>query len=531
MTRNVVNLDALIPREDLAAPVEANADIPGLKISDLKPGLIYSWLRKPDFQRETANWSPEQVADLVETFANGNIIPAVILWQNGQRVFVIDGAHRLSALIAWAQDDYGAGSISATHYQNSIPEQQKAMHEATKKLVAERVGSYSAHELAAQFQKADNPDILKRAATIGFKGIDVQWIKNANVEQARSAFFRINQGGTEIDSTEKRILYAKDSAVAIASRAISRGGTGHSYWNKFQEPERSQIEAFAAEIHNLLFTPALNLPIKTLDVPLAGFGYGASVLPFAFDLVSLANELSIPDSTNKKRNLKDNLKDDPNGKETIQFLRTAKKGAELLLSNDPASLGLHPALYFYTSSGAFQREALFNVLAWTTQLVASNQIIPFLKVRAAFEKLLIDRPVLSKPAVHKLGSGGRSRKRMVQLYDRMLALLEAGNSTDDTWTTIISEAEFKFLATDDLEQKQQVHDGKPHGSFSRASKSAGFLDQALPTAAKCALCGGLLHVNGIVTDHIKDKALGGSSASANAQPVHPRCNSEKAALA
>lgn len=92
MTRNVVNLDALIPREDLAAPVEANADIPGLKISDLKPGLIYSWLRKPDFQRETANWSPEQVADLVETFANGNIIPAVILWQNGQRVFVIDGA-------------------------------------------------------------------------------------------------------------------------------------------------------------------------------------------------------------------------------------------------------------------------------------------------------------------------------------------------------------------------------------------------------------------------------------------------------
>jgi hypothetical protein len=91
MTRNVVNLDALLPRQDLASPAEAAADIPGLKLTDLEPGLIYNWLRKPDFQRETANWSPEQVADLIETFAKGNIIPSIILWQSGQRVFVIDG--------------------------------------------------------------------------------------------------------------------------------------------------------------------------------------------------------------------------------------------------------------------------------------------------------------------------------------------------------------------------------------------------------------------------------------------------------
>ena len=61
MTRNVVNLDALLLRDDLAAPTVGSGDIPGLKITDLEPGLIYSWLRKPDFQRETANWSPEQV--------------------------------------------------------------------------------------------------------------------------------------------------------------------------------------------------------------------------------------------------------------------------------------------------------------------------------------------------------------------------------------------------------------------------------------------------------------------------------------
>jgi Protein of unknown function DUF262 len=109
MSRNVVNLDALLPRQDLASPAEASADLEGLKLSDLEPGLIFAFLRKPDFQRETANWSPEQVADLIETFVKGNIIPSIILWQSGQRVFVIDGAHRLSALIAWVRDDYGAG--------------------------------------------------------------------------------------------------------------------------------------------------------------------------------------------------------------------------------------------------------------------------------------------------------------------------------------------------------------------------------------------------------------------------------------
>lgn len=268
--RNQVNLDALIPREDLSAPADGGADIHGLKIGDLKPGLIYSWLRKPDFQRETANWTPDQVAGLIETFANGNIIPAIILWQNGQRVFVIDGAHRLSALIAWAQDDYGAGTLSAKFYQNSVPDNQRSMHDVTKKLVEQRVGSYTAHELAAQFQKADDPSLLKRAATIGFKGIDVQWIKNADIEQARGAFFRINQGGTEIDATETRILRARNSALAITSRAIARGGTGHTYWGKFEPHIRQEIESLGAKSANFYSIHRFRFHLRLLTCRLLG---------------------------------------------------------------------------------------------------------------------------------------------------------------------------------------------------------------------------------------------------------------------
>src|SRR5258705_168952 len=55
---NIVNLDALIRRADLAAPGEAAEDITSLPVTGLAPkGFLYPALCKPDFQRETADWT------------------------------------------------------------------------------------------------------------------------------------------------------------------------------------------------------------------------------------------------------------------------------------------------------------------------------------------------------------------------------------------------------------------------------------------------------------------------------------------
>ena len=117
-----VNLDALLPRADLVTRGESAGDVPALSVLGLSPkGFLYPVLRKPDFQRETSNWSPEQVTDLVATFVGGDLIPAIILWRSGPHVFVIDGAHRLSAIIAWLHDDYGDGEKSRRYFQGSIP--------------------------------------------------------------------------------------------------------------------------------------------------------------------------------------------------------------------------------------------------------------------------------------------------------------------------------------------------------------------------------------------------------------------------
>src|SRR5438309_10445166 len=99
-----VDLDAMIPREDFAVEEETYALdlIKHLPITHLaNDSHVLKLLRKPDFQRETNHWSPDQVVSLLESFFDSEVIPSLILWKAPRYIFVIDGGHRLSALRAW----------------------------------------------------------------------------------------------------------------------------------------------------------------------------------------------------------------------------------------------------------------------------------------------------------------------------------------------------------------------------------------------------------------------------------------------
>jgi hypothetical protein len=357
---NVVNLDALIRREDLASSSEAADDARSLTIAGLEPkGLLFPALCKSDFQRETASWSPEQVADLICTFLRRDLIPAIILWRSGANVFVIDGAHRLSALIAWVHDDYGDGSISRKFFHDYIPQEQKNAATKTRDLVKAEVGSYLDHKIAVEHPQNVRPDVAIRAPRFGWQEITAQWINNADHDKAEKSFFRINRGGTVISPIESRILKSRNSATALAARAILRAGTGHNYWSKFTPEIQGKIESLGGEIYKVLFEPGLSLPVKTLDVPMAGPGYGPNVLPFLFDLINLVNIVSVPDSSHK-RDRNDTFPDDPDGETTIKYLTTVRSVAWWLCSSHSSSLGLHPALYFYSASGDFQPTAFLS---------------------------------------------------------------------------------------------------------------------------------------------------------------------------
>jgi hypothetical protein len=520
---NIANLDALIRRADLAAPGEAAEDITALPVMGLgAKGLLYPALRKPDFQRETANWSPEQVADLIATFARRDLIPAVILWRSGPHVFVIDGAHRLSALIAWVHDDYGDGDVSRKFFHDFIPIEQKKAADKTRDLVKETVGSFLDHELAIEYPKAARPDVAERAARIGWQDIPAQWIRNADHDRAEKSFFRINQGGTKIDPTERRILAARKSPTALAARAVLRAGTGHNYWEKFDAEARDKIEKLGGEIHELLYQPPLSLPVKTLDIPVAGQGYGPHVLPLVFDLINLSNEVSVPDSSNKRPSKRDEeqLTEDTDGSKTIAYLINARATVWRLCSTHASSLGLHPALYFYSPTGVFQAAAFLSFVSLFKEYSTAD-FLDFIKVRSGFEAFIMGHRSITE-AVRKLGSGSRSRPRVLSLYKAIFKHLHEGQTPDQTFGKLALLPEYSFLFQEAVEDMFTDGEGKP---FPRDVKGAAFLRDALPTAPKCVTCGGLLHRNGMQTGHVVHKRDGGSGEVSNAVMQHPFCNS------
>jgi hypothetical protein len=517
-TTNVVNLDAMIRRADLAAPGEAGEDVPALSIPQLeRTGFLYPALRKPDFQRETAHWSPEQVADLIATFARRDLIPAVILWRAGPNVFVIDGAHRLSALIAWVHDDYGDGDVSRKMFQD-IPEEQAVAADKARQLVNEQIGSYRDHKLALERPDKVLPAIAERASRIGWQNIPAQWIQTPDHERAEKSFFRINQGGTKIDPTERRIINARSSATALASRAILRAGSGHNYWHKFDANTRQQIEMLGKELYELLFTPTLFLPVKTLDVPLAGQGYGAHVLPFVFDLVNFINDVPVADSSNKRITKEETFEADPDGSKTVEYLLNSRDVVQRICSNYASSLGLHPALYFYSPSGVFQPQSLLAFIALSKDWRTKN-FKQFTKSREKFEEFLLANRGITE-AVRKLGSGARSRPRIVALYKAILSNIELGKGSQQIHSILASSTEFSFLVAESF-----TNPGTPGKGFHKAVKGGAFLQSALPVAPRCPTCNGLLHRNGMQTGHRVPKRAGGSNAITNAQIQHPFCNS------
>ena len=73
-----MNLDALIPREDFAvqgsgdeAPVQQTIQVRDLE----KVSFFFGAIRKPDFQRENSEWTPQRVVGLIKTFIEGELTP------------------------------------------------------------------------------------------------------------------------------------------------------------------------------------------------------------------------------------------------------------------------------------------------------------------------------------------------------------------------------------------------------------------------------------------------------------------------
>jgi len=104
------------------------------------------------------------------------LIPALILWKSQSFIFVIDGGHRLSALKAWVENDYGDGTISFSFFDGNIPPEQIAIAKKTRRLVESTVGRYNDYHSMTEEQLAAQPERAQVHSTIFSRSLHVQWV-------------------------------------------------------------------------------------------------------------------------------------------------------------------------------------------------------------------------------------------------------------------------------------------------------------------------------------------------------------------
>ena len=166
---------------------------------------VFHALRKPDFQRETNEWDSEKICRLIESYVNVDLIPAVIFWNaSDSHTFVIDGAHRLSALASWVNNDYGDGEVSKQFY-GKIEDEQLSIAEKTRTLIRKRIGPYSDYLLAVTNPDKVSEKIVDKSKKIGLLSLQIQWV-HGDQKNAETSFFKINQQGQRLTKTEITLL-------------------------------------------------------------------------------------------------------------------------------------------------------------------------------------------------------------------------------------------------------------------------------------------------------------------------------------
>ena len=516
-----VNLDAMIPRADFCESDDDAAQsekIQSMGLSQLDQGsFLIPSLRKPDFQRETNQWTIEQIVIFLKSFLDNELVPSVILWKSPGKIFVIDGAHRLSVLIAWIRDDYGDGTLSTKFYGRQISREQSSTAASLRNRISREVGSFTRIKDAMLDISSMGSDIVleRRASNATTRTLSLQWVEG-DAEKAESSFFKINKQGTPLDKVEERLLRNRRKPIAIGARSIVRAGSGHKYWSQFEEHRRTQIEDLARNLHEILFSPEIEFPIKTLNLPHGGRASPISAYDILMDIFGYVVEGSTEVADNSSL-----YKDDDTGEKTIESLCQVRRVLSRITGNDISSLGLHPAVYFYSSTGRHWDMifvAMVKVFANAIQNNDRNFFKLFTKNRKVMEELFLENKALIGQANIAIRSRNRVQKWADLIEDTARGKLFGGGISQD-----------RILEALDLTGKVVASEIREVGAnFSSATKSALFLKQSVANAQKCPVCNGLILVEKSVSyDHVKPKKSGGLGNIENLQLTHPYCNSLK----
>lgn len=512
MVAKRLNLDALIKREntDTFASGPGTIGQGGIPVSELAEGRThFSLLRKPDFQRVTNDWDIDNVVTLIKSFRDGRLIPALILWKSDAGYsFVVDGAHRLSALIAWVNDDYGSGAISHKFFDGNIPKQQSEYAKECRDLVALQIGTYA--ELS-KILSHDNPtpERIKWVSNIS-EPLPAQWVKG-DAETAEKSFLAINQRAVEINDTEKYMIISRRKPNVLAARALIRAATGHEYVSKLDKNVKDAIAKQAIDIYGILFEPESAEVSRSIDLPVAGKPYTADALRITLELINSTNDIVGAKAI-------DELADDNDGSKTIRFLEKTHGVVKYIAGSGNSSLGLHPSVYFWGSGGKHHPSAFLAVVSFVKKLNLTNKLIEFCQHRAMFEEFIVINHSIIRHILGKFGGWTKSVPTVIAMYEIIFHGLSSGNTFETIRSQIVKDKRFSGL-----EELIELS-GAPNRKISRETSVTVRRREMLKTSLRCSICHARLPSTAISDDHKTRAQDGGRGTEENVQLTHPYCN-------
>ncbi|MBU5313481.1 HNH endonuclease [Tissierella carlieri] len=513
-----VTLDSLIPREDfeIISTLGSSGNTRNkatLSIEDLKyNSFFFSALRKPIFQRETNEWNTEKVCSMIESFVNGELVPAIILWRNqGGYIFVIDGAHRLSSLSAWINDDYGDGSISLSYFGNYISPEQKEIAQKTRDVVNKTIGSFKEIlEISMNCIMENDSKKKEIAKNLGALALQLQWVEG-DANKAEDSFLKINQSATKISDAELELIKNREKAYAIAARAIVRAGKGYQYWSKFSESGQNKILTYCKKIHMIMFGEGKSNADDINSLTIGGLQSSNLTLDVVTQTVKICNNIDrIEDA---KKGTEENVE---------ECLRNTLLILQYINSKELFSLGIHPFIYFYSDIGKHKVASYYGFLLFMKELIVKKQINLFVSTRGIFEQVIYQYSFLVQQIVRKNRQSKRAYTPIKDYFLEIMNIIKENPyfSAEEVVMKLRESDNFKYLQIEIVDN--EVVSVK--SNFSRGKKQQIKLKTFVSTLAKCPICKGYMDSKSISVDHIQRKQDGGSNALANGQVTHLYCN-------
>jgi hypothetical protein len=207
-----------------------------------------------------------------------------------------------------------------------------------------------------------------------------------------------------------------------------------------------------------------------------------------------------------------NMGADVDGSQTSRELAKVWGVIKYVAGNEPASLSLHPAVYFWGTTGNHRPSMFLAVVSFVQELIQKDELATFTVYRAQLEEFLVGKNAPGQQILSRYGGWKRSLEPIQKLLRQLLDGFKAGKSDNE----ILQDISTLHIDTSRTETTKS--------DTWKETRSAARIKASLALAQRCAICQARLVLSHASDDHVLRRVDGGHSGQENSQLTHHYCN-------